>query len=253
MTVNELYGILNERIPPSLSCPWDNDGLMCCPDSERQVRKILITLDVTDKAIDYAAEGGFDLIISHHPFIFKGLKAINDSSHIARGAIRLIQNNLSVFSFHTRLDALTGGVNDTLASLLELSDVRPFGEEGIGRIGELSENTDLEGLCEKIKEITGAPFLLAADGGKAPHSIAILGGEGGDDISAAKQAGADTYISGRLGYHNMVDAHGNGLTLIEGGHFFTEFPVCFTLEKMLKNIDPALNCEIFYSNNIRFF
>ena len=253
MTVKELYNILNEKIPASLSCPWDNDGLMCCPHGDREVKKVLITLDVTGKAIDYAAEGGFDLIISHHPFIFKGLKSINDGSHIARGAIRLIQNNISVFSFHTRLDAVEGGVNDTLASLLELSDIRPFGEEGIGRIGENDAYSDLGALCDKIKEVTGAPFLLSAGGRGRPHSIAILGGEGGDDISAARAAGADTYISGRLGYHNMVDAEGGELTLIEGGHFFTEFPVCFTLEKMLKDIDPALNCEIFYSNNIRFF
>lgn len=250
MTVRELYSILNERISPALSCPWDNDGLMCCPDGNREVKRILITLDVTGRAIDYAATGGFDLIISHHPFIFKGLKALNDSSQIAEGAMRLIRNGISVFSFHTRLDAVEGGVNDTLCALLGLSEVEIFGEEGIGRVGTLAEEMPLVALCDRIKEITGAPFLLAADGGVPCRKVAVLGGEGGDDIELARTAGADTYISGRLGYHNMVDGADGGMNLIEAGHFYTEFPVCFTLEKILKDICPEAESEIFYSNRI---
>lgn len=252
MTVNELYNILNEKIPPSLSCPWDNDGLMCCPDGERKVKKVLIALDVTAKAIDYAEAGGFDLIVSHHPFIFKGLKAINGDSHIAEGAIKLIKNNISVMSFHTRLDAVEGGVNDTLCALLGLSDVTPFGEEGIGRIGELEDEMSLPDFCEKVKEITGAPFVLAADGGRAVKRVAVLGGEGGDDIASARAEGADLFLSGRLGYHNMVDAAGRGMSLIESGHFYSEFPVCFTLEKMLTSIAPDVTTEIFYSPLLSF-
>ena len=250
MKIIELYNILNEKIPPSLSCPWDNDGLMCCPNGQREVGRVLITLDVTQKAIEHATEGGYDLIISHHPFIFKGLKAINGTDHISDGAMKLIKQDISVFSFHTRLDATEGGVNDTLAGLLGLRQVTPFGDEGIGRIGELCHTMPLYELCDKLKEICGAPFVLAADGGVQCRRVAILGGEGGDDIAKAAEAGADTYISGRLGYHNMTDAQGRGMNLIEGGHFYTEFPVCFTLEKMLKEIDPAINTEIYYSNRI---
>ena len=164
--------------------------------------------------------------------------------------MRLIRSDLSVFSFHTRLDAVAGGVNDTLSALLGLSEVVSFGEDGIGRVGVLSEEMTLSDLCERLKEVTGAPFVLATDGGKAPRRVAILGGEGGDDIEKARESGADTYISGRLGYHNMVDAYGSGMSLVEGGHFFTEFPVCFTLEKMLKDVDPAITTEIYYSNRI---
>ena len=250
MTASELYQKLNERIPASLSCEWDNDGLMCCPQKDRKVSKVLLTLDVTGRAIDYATDGGFDLIISHHPFIFKGLKALNDTSPIADRAMKLIRNDLSVFSFHTRLDAVEGGVNDTLCSLLELEEVEPFGEESIGRIGMLSGQTCLSDLCDRIKEVTGAPFVLATDGGVPCRRVAVLGGEGGDDIYLACAAGADTYISGRLGYHNMVDGADSGMNLIEAGHFYTEFPVCFTLEKMLREIDPTITTEIYYSNRI---
>ena len=250
MTVSELYNILNEKFPTFLSCPWDNDGLMCCPQKDSKVGKVLLTLDVTGRAIDYATEGGFDLIISHHPFIFKGLKALNEESPIADRAMKLIRCGVSVFSFHTRLDAVEGGVNDTLCALLGLESVETFGEEGIGRVGFLPAQTELYDLCDRIKEITGAPYVLATDGGAPCHRVAILGGEGGDDISAARSSGADTYISGRLGYHNMVDGADCGMNLIEAGHFYTEFPVCFTLEKLLKETDPSITTEIYYSNRI---
>ncbi len=250
MKITELYDILNKKIPRELSCQWDNDGLMCCPDGEREAKKVLITLDVTVECIKYARENGFDLILSHHPFIFKGLRAINGDSHTAVGAMELIKGDISVMSFHTRLDAVDGGVNDTLCSLLELSKIIPFGEDGIGRIGELSEKMSLTEFAGKVKDILGAPALLVADGKREVRRVAVLGGEGGDDIEAARTMGADTYLSGRLGYHNMTDAPDNKINLIEAGHFYTEFPVCFTLERMLKEIDPKINAEIYFSNRI---
>lgn len=251
MTVKELYGILDKKIPPSLSCEWDNDGLMCCPDGARVVKRILITLDVTDGAVDRAISGDFDMIISHHPFFFKGLKSVRDDLPLSAAAIKLICEGVSVASFHTRLDAVEGGVNDTLAALLGLENTLPFGNEGeeIGRIGDLDGITLTE-LCDRVKAVTGAPFVLCADGGRSPLRVAVLGGEGGDDTEAARRAGADTFISGRLGYHNMTDAAGRGMSLIEAGHFYTEFPVCRTLERWLLAIEPNFEIEIYNSNCI---
>ena len=251
MTVKELYGILDKKIPPSLSCEWDNDGLMCCPDGARVVKRILLTLDVTDGAVDRAISGDFDMIISHHPFFFKGLKSVSDDLPLSAAAIKLICDGISVASFHTRLAAVEGGVNDTLAALLGLENTLPFGNEGeeIGRIGDLDGITLTE-LCDRVKAVTGAPFVLCADGGRAPSRVAVLGGEGGDDTEAARCAGADTFISGRLGYHNMTDAAGRGMSLIEAGHFYTEFPVCRTLERWLLEIEPNFEIEIYNSNRI---
>ncbi len=252
MKVKELYEILDKRIPSELSCSWDNDGLMCCPDKNREALRVLITLDVTREAIDYASEKGFDVIISHHPFIFKGLKAINEENFIAEGAMELIRQGITVMSFHTRLDAAFGGVNDVLAALLGLEEVVPFGTDGeqIGRIGNISENLTLTELAQRVKAVTGAPVVLAADAKREVGRVAVLGGEGGDDISAAIAAGADTYISGRIGYHRMTDAPGLCINLLEAGHFYTEFPVCSALERMLKGIDGTIQTEIYFSNRI---
>lgn len=251
MTVKELYQYLNSRIPCELSCSWDNDGLMCCPQPQREVKRVLVTLDVTAEAVEEAIAGGYDLIASHHPLIFKGLKSINDENHIADKAIKLIQNGISVFSFHTRLDALSGGVNDCLAALLELDGVESFGEEGIGRIGELKRELTAEELGSLVKELLGAEAVLVADGGRKCRKVAVLGGEGGDDIGAAISSGADAYVSGRLGYHAMTDAPEMGMTLIEAGHFYTEQPVCTVLRELITEADGDVDCRIFFSNKIK--
>ena len=110
MTVRELYQNLNQMIPTDLSCEWDNDGLLCCPDGTREVRRALIVLDVTAEAVDLALKEGYDVILSHHPMIFKGLKEINEENYIANKVIRLLRGGVSVLSFHTRLDAVAGHI-----------------------------------------------------------------------------------------------------------------------------------------------
>ncbi len=251
MTVKELYKELDTRIPRTLSCEWDNDGLMCCPDGDRQVKKVLVALDVTDKTIDAAIDGGYDLIVAHHPFIFKGLKSINDENHVAENAIRIIKNGISIFSFHTRLDAVEGGVNDTLATLLRLEDVCVFGEGNLGRIGYLSEEVSAEELAKRVKEALRADGVFLSDAGVPCKRIAVLGGGGDDFIASAIAAGADAYISGELKYHSMTDAPQLGINLISAGHFHTENPVCAALCGMIQKISPDIKCDIFYSNRIR--
>lgn len=251
MTGLQLYRELDALIPRSLSCEWDNDGLTCCPEPQREIKRILIALDVTSRTVDAAVSGGYDLIVSHHPMIFKGLKNISPENYISEKAIRLIRHGISVFSFHTRLDALSGGVNDTLASLIGLKDVSPFGNEAMGRIGTLPTPVSVCELAERLKTLLGADGVLVSDCGKAASRVAVLGGSGEDCISAAIAAGADTYISGRLGYHQMTDAPDMGISLIEAGHFYTEAPVCAVLKEMLEAVLPTAQCDIFYSNTIK--
>lgn len=251
MTVAEIYRELDKKIPRELSCEWDNDGLMCCPEADKEVKKALVALDVTGEVAEAAIDGNYDLVISHHPFIFKGLKNICDENYISGKAIRLIRQGISVMSFHTRLDALSGGVNDVLAARLGLLDVEAFGEEGIGRIGTLDESVSAYELARILKKSLGAEGVLVSDAGLPCRRVAVLGGEGGDDIFAAMAAGADTFVSGRLGYHSMVDAPDMGINLIEAGHFYTEDPVCAFLRELLLGIDANIKCDIFYSNKIK--
>ncbi|MBQ9085638.1 MAG: Nif3-like dinuclear metal center hexameric protein [Clostridia bacterium] len=253
MKIREIYEQLHCQIPPSLSCEWDNDGLMCCPDGEREVKRVLVTLDVTEKAVKYALEGGYDLIVSHHPLIFKGLRALSGEDFLSEKVLTLIRSGIAVFSFHTRLDAVEGGVNDVLAGLLGLERVTVFGngDETLGRIGELPCPMTADAFAETVKHALDAPFVLLADAGLSVKRVAVLGGGGEDDIAAAKAAGADTYVTGELKYHSLTDGPEAGMNLIAAGHFYTEFPVCRELRRRLLALDPALHCEIYFSNTVR--
>ena len=245
MNTVSLYRKLNEKLPESLRCEWDNDGLMVCPDPDREVKKVLITLDCTDDAVSYADENDFDLIVSHHPLIFRPLQSVTDPK-----LIQLIKRDISVFSFHTRLDAVKGGVNDTLASLLGLVDVVPFGEEDMGRIGFLPDRISFEAFVSDLKEVLGVPSVQAVRCTGSVDRVAVLGGSGKDDIAEAEAAGADTYVTGEACYNAMTDASEGTMNVILAGHYFTEQPVCLTLRRMLLSLDPKLQTEIYECNKL---
>ncbi len=246
MTVSELYQKLEERIPRSLSCEWDNDGLMLCPDGNAEVKKVLFTLDVTEKAVERAIEGGFDLIVSHHPMIFRPIKGITDPK-----LIKLIQNGISVMSFHTRLDAVEGGVNDALAAIFGLTDTARFTEEGIGVIGTLPTPLSSEDLVTLTKETLGSPKIEAILQGRPCRRLAVVGGDGKDFIEAAAEAGADAYLTGSMSYNSMTDGEALGMTLVAAGHYETENPVLPRLAEWVNEITGGAAYEIFSCNRIR--
>lgn len=251
MTVKKLYDKLTERIPEELRCEWDNDGIMCSSDFSAEVNRILITLDVTEEIVDYAISRNFDLIISHHPLIFKPIDRLTEENHVARKVIKLISNNVSVFSFHTRADKVPGGVNDLLCEAIGLCDVIPFGEDGLGRIGNLPEESELEEFCNDLKIDLGADAVRYADAYNTVKRIALVGGDGKDYVKAAIMAGADTYVSGRLSYNVMEEAADMGINLVEAGHYFTEFPVTSFFSSLVSSLDGNAYIEIADSNMIK--
>ena len=251
MTVKELYQRLNEIIPESLREEWDNDGIMCSPDGSAEVNRALVALDVTEEIVDYAIESNVDLIVSHHPLIFKPLNAIDDDNHIARKLIKLLDSGIAVFSFHTRADKVKGGVNDCLAELLELRDVTSFGDGELGRIGTVEPQT-LEDFAYRAKRATGSDVLKYADAYNTVSRVAVVGGDGKDYVKDAIRAGADTFLSGRISYNVMEEAAEMGINLIEAGHYFTEQPVTEYFRELLLGIDPSLNVELAESNMIKY-
>lgn len=254
MTVRELYLFLNEKISPSLSCTWDNDGLMCCADDAAEVKKVLIALDITGRVVKEATEGGYDVVLSHHPLIFSPLRAVTPHDTVARKVIALLRADVAAMSFHTRLDALEGGVNDVLAAKLGLLRTEPFGQNGesIGRIGTLPCPMRLSEFADLVKARLGADAVQVADAGRAVSRVALLGGNGSDDVHAAREAGADTYLTGELKYHDLTDAADMGMNLIAAGHFYTEDPVCEKLRELVLEADPALMVTVISSNPARF-
>ncbi len=248
--VNELYRYLNEKIPMSLSCDWDNDGLMVAADGNRKVNKILLTLDVTKDVVKVAKELSCDVIISHHPLIFKPLASVNDSDSTSEIVICSLLNGISVMSFHTRLDALKDGVNDVLAERIGVKDASEFGpeDEEIGRIGVLDGEMTPTDFALKVKDVLGADSVKLTDANKPVKTVALLGGRGKDYVLPAKLAGADVFVTGEITYNTAVTAKDSGISVIEAGHYFTEVPVLDFLEKLIEQAFPTVTVERAVSN-----
>jgi dinuclear metal center YbgI/SA1388 family protein len=252
MTINELSKYMNAKIPRELSCSWDNDGLMCCPNPDRVVKKALFTMDVTPEAIDRAIEGGYDVILSHHPLIFRGVKTLSGDFGIPARLIKLIKNDIAVMSYHTRFDAVDGGVNDALADIFELTDVEKIECEGIElmRVGYLPEELDIEHFVAVVSAKLSCEHLNYATNSGKVHKLALVGGGGGSYIREAAASGADTYLSGEIGYHNLTDCKDYRINLVEAGHYFTERIALYNLSRFVTEADSSIECDFFESNVI---
>lgn len=252
MTTSELYRALREKTPAHMACDWDNDGIMCLPDPDRAAHKVLLVLDITDEAVDYAAQNSYDLILSHHPLIFKGIKHLTPEDIIARRLIKLCRYGITALSFHTALDAMDG-VNDRLASQLGLCDIVPFGceEYPCGRVGNLPGAMSAEDFAARVADTLGCEAVTVGAPTVTARRVAVIGGSGEDDIPSAIAAGADTMVTGEAGYHEMLDAAALGFNVITAGHFFTEQSTLAMLRELLSAIDPTINADIYNTNRMK--
>ena len=164
MKTCELYKKLDEIIPSSLCCEWDNDGLSVLPSPGHESKRILIALDVRNEVIDYAEKNGFDTIVTHHPLIFSPLKELCGETVVSKKALRLIRSNIAAMGFHTRFDALDGGVSDILCKTLGFTPVEKFGEDGCARLCDISKRAfdELTSLPKKRPKKCTAPRSAAA-------------------------------------------------------------------------------------------
>jgi len=246
MKVSELYQHFCEYIPGELSEEWDNDGFMV-GRGENEVKKILFSLDVTGEALDYAEKNGFDLIITHHPLIFKPLRALNDCNSVSSLALRAVASGISVMSFHTRLDALNGGVNDMLARIIGIENTENV---GIMRVGNLRVEASFYPFLSRLKNLLKQPSLRAVKCSDHVHRVAVVGGSGKDFLNDAAAAGADTFITGEMSYNCMIEAHELGISVVEAGHFHTENPILSLLEYKAAEFCGNVETEIFCCNPV---
>ncbi len=244
-TVRDIDNLFSKVSPKELSEAWDNDGVMICPSTDKEVKKVLVALDATSDVIEYAEKNGFDLIVSHHPFIFKKLSRITGFDY--KKLEMLIKNDISVLSYHTRLDSALGGVNDTLAQTLGLSDIHGFGGErqDFGRMGTLYKKMTGEEFALFLKEKLGCDVRCAFNEDKKINTVAVLGGAGKDFTFEALGAGADAYVTSEIPHNLFIDAKTYDFALYDCGHYYTENPVCETLKTMLKDKFPDVEVEIF--------
>lgn len=224
VTVSDIVGLLEEMVPTNLAEDWDNVGLMLGKRNQ-PVKRVLLALDITGETVQQAIDYKADMIITHHPLIFKGLKCITDNDWQQKLILKLAEHSIAVFSAHTNLDIVSGGVNDVLVKRFHLhnDDVLDVAT-GLGRIG-IIETCSLGEFARFVKKKLRADYIIVGDAGKKVHRVAVCGGAGSDLIDIALKKGADTFVTGDIKYHSAQQAVFSGLNIIDAGHQSTELPV----------------------------
>lgn len=215
---------------------WDNSGSQV--EFKDFTKSVVLAMDVTDKVIDKAIETESKLIISHHPMFFSGNKNIIEGTYLGDNIIKLIKNNISVFSYHTSMDVADDGVNDTLFEKLNLKgkSVLTYEEEkAMGLVGEFESAYSLEELDKFLKEkLQVKKIKYYGRNNRKIKKVAILGGSGADLIDIAKSNGVDAYITSDIKYHDGQRAYEEDLILIDLGHFYSERIILPKIKKRLE-------------------
>jgi len=244
ITVQNIMDYMEELSPYSLKMEWDSVGLHF-GSKNTPVRKIMLALDPFEHVCEEAAQWGADLLLTHHPLLFRPIAAITDESTIARSVMILVRNNISHFCAHTNLDAAEGGVNDVLAETLGLCDAAPFAEGlwGVMRSGYVPEQS-FQDFLAFVKKQLGTDGLRYCDAGKPVHKVAVGGGGCSGGWQEAVKNGCDTFVTADIKYNEYWDAREKGLNLIDAGHFHTENPVVKALAQRISAAFPEIEVKI---------
>ena len=207
MELKAFCACMESIAPRALALDFDNVGLLVEPDHP-EIKKVLLALDCTSVTAQEAVDMGADLLITHHPQFFHGVKSIGFSSPVTGAAALLLRHGIGHFAAHTNLDAAEGGVNDTLADLLNLQDVAPIPPENIGRVGTLPAPMKLSALSARCNQLldshggyTGDPDRLiyprGGPGRGRRRGFGVCPGSGGGGLSHRRsQAPRDFGILG---------------------------------------------------------
>ena len=250
VTVGEVSRAINEFAPFELAEEWDNTGILA--GSEKQeVGGILCALDLNFKVIEEAKRKDCNLIVTHHPILFRGRKNLREDDVEGRMLCELVRGNISLIAAHTNFDNAVPGVNDALAQRLGLKNVQAF-ENGM-RVGDSTDET-LAALCARAENKLGGPVRCYGEGDRTVRRVAVLGGAGGDFAPQAQAAGADVYLTGEIAHHKAWDAYQNGMCILEAGHAATELPAIKMLAEGLQNAANGVQWNVrIYASEVELF
>lgn len=254
-TAKNIYDYINEFAPFSIQDKFDNSGFLVGRE-DKEIKKAVVCLDITNSIIEEAKEKDADIIISHHPVIFHALKKIDPDNPV----YRLISYDIPAVCAHTNVDMFKGGISDIMYSLMGygttenaevLHTIHSSLGLGYGKIKELESPVTADELAKQAKEVFNCVSVKYCDGGKPIKRVAVCGGAGNDEIYTAIDMNVDAIITGDVKHHGFVDAMNYKLTVIDAGHYHTEVIACEMLVNRLKEkfgevefIIPENNAEV---------
>lgn len=246
MLCKEIMQVIEATYPRDAALDFDNVGLLA-GRAEKEVNRVYIALDVTDAVIDCAVRSGADMLITHHPLIFSPLKKVTDEDFISRRVVKLIQNDISYYAMHTNYDVLGMaelsekilGIHDT--EVLDITMEKDGKPEGIGRVGMLDKPMTLEECCVYVKHRLNLGSLkVFGDMQTEVSRLAVSPGSGKTAVRAALAKGADVLVTGDIGHHEGLDAVEQGLSVIDAGHYGTEYIFIDDMKRFLGEKLPVL-------------
>ena len=229
MILQDIINIIESVAPLSYQEDWDNSGLQV-GNRNAEIKAALLTVDVTESVVNEAILLGCDLIISHHPLLFRGLKQLTGSTPQERCVEQAIRHNIAIYSAHTSMDSYLHGVSGRMAEKLGVDNYRiliPSAGDiqvGLGVIGELQEAMDNEAFVAHVANVfaaPSAPVRWVEGAKKTVKKVAICGGAGAEFVEQAIAQGADAYISADFKYHELQSAY-QRITVVDMDHWVSE-------------------------------
>ena len=258
--IYQVVDALEHYAPLPLQEGYDNAGLQVGLTEAVEVSGALLCLDVTEDVVDEAIRKGCNLIVSHHPLIFRKLARISDENYVQRTVRKAVKNDIAIVSMHTNMDAAKGGVNFKIAEKLGLRNLRFFGGEkeidgvkgGEGVIGEITDETDAlhadgiaaDDLVLMLRERFQAECVQCNQLLRRPiRKVALCGGAGSFLLDAAIAAGVDAFITGEMHYHEFF-GHEQEIQICVIGHYQSEQFTSEIFRSIITEKCPGVKCEI---------
>lgn len=248
--ISDISAYIDQIAPYDTKCDWDNCGLLV-GENQKEVKKIGFCLDLTSQTLNSAIENDVDLIITHHPIIFKAQKNFLSGNM----AYELAKNGLSAISAHTCYDVADEGVNDVLAQILGLKNVDTIETDDcvrpMLRVGEVDEMSSVD-FAKFVAKKLGTTVRLV-DSGNPVSFVVVCGGAGMSFLNDVNYYGASTFVTGDISHHEMLEAQELGINVVAAGHFESEYPaMIFLKEKLAKEFADIQTIMLEQSNPVKF-
>ncbi|MBR4435829.1 MAG: Nif3-like dinuclear metal center hexameric protein [Clostridia bacterium] len=243
MHIDDFIKTMESLAPAETAMAYDNCGLLIGTEKS-EIRRVLVALDCTLAAVDEAIEKDCDIVLTHHPLLFKAVNRILPDSPDTAAVYKLIRSGIGLFAAHTNLDAAEGGVNTVLCTLLGIKNASAVPPDNIMRVGELDGMLPIDDFSQLVCKRLGASVLVSGPR-KSVKRIAVVGGSGGGEYRSAYEYGADCLVTGECKHSDAIAASSLGISIIVAGHYETENPVLVPLIEYLRKNTTGV--EYFFS------